>query len=181
MNQFTIDHNWTLFLDRDGVINHELHLSYVNSWDEFKFYDGAKEAFKIFAAKFKYILVVTNQRGVGKGVTKIENLYLVHKNMKEEIAIAGGRIDGIYFCPDLDKDSPNRKPNIGMALQAKQDFPDIDFEKSIMVGNNISDMEFGHNIDAKTVLLTTTMPEHPPAINYTDAVYGTLYQFAKTL
>ncbi len=181
MNQFTIDHNWTLFLDRDGVINHELYLSYVNSWDEFKFYDGAKEAFKIFATKFKYILVVTNQRGVGKGITKIENLHIVHKNMKEEIAIAGGRIDGIYFCPDLDKESPNRKPNTGMALQAKQDFPGIDFKRSIMVGNNISDMEFGHNINAKTVLLTTTMPEHPPAINNIDAVYSSLYQFAKTL
>ncbi len=181
MNHFTIDDNWTLFLDRDGVINHELHLSYVNNWDEFTFYDGAKEAFKIFATKFKYILVVTNQRGIGKGITKIENLHIIHQNMKAEIAIAGGKIDGIYFCPDLDKDSPNRKPNIGMALQAKQDFPEIDFEKSIMVGNNISDMEFGHNIGAKTVLLTTTIPEPPPAINYIDAVYGSLYQFAKTL
>ena len=47
MNHFTIDDNWTLFLDRDGVINHELHLSYVNNWDEFTFYDGAKEAMEL--------------------------------------------------------------------------------------------------------------------------------------
>ena len=181
MSPFTIDNNWTLFLDRDGVINHEMHLSYVNTWSEFKFYDGAKEAFKIFATKFKYILIVTNQRGIGKGITKIENLNIVHHNMKEAITIAGGKIDGIYFCPDLDKESPNRKPNTGMALQAKQNFPGIDFKRSIMVGNNISDMEFGHNIGAKTVLLTTTMPEPPAEINYIDAVYSSLYQFAETL
>ena len=181
MSQFIKDNNWTLFLDRDGVINHEQHLSYVNEWADFEFYSGAKDAFKIFATKFKYIIVITNQRGVGKGITKLENLYMVHRNMQNEIATAGGRIDGIYFCPDLDNDSPNRKPNIGMALQAKNDFPAIDFTRSVMVGNNISDMEFGHNIGAKTVLLTTTMPDAPPEIEYIDAVYKSLYQFAQSL
>jgi len=181
MSQFITDNNWTLFLDRDGVINHEQHLGYVNEWADFKFYDGSKHAFKIFAVKFKYVIIITNQRGIGKGITKIENLKIVHKNMQDEIAAAGGRIDGIYFCPDLDNDSPNRKPNIGMALQAKKDFPAIDFTKSVMVGNNISDMEFGHRIGAKTILLTTTMPEPPSSITYIDGVYKSLYEFAETL
>jgi D-glycero-D-manno-heptose 1,7-bisphosphate phosphatase len=181
MSHFTIDNNWTLFLDRDGVINHEIHLGYVNTWADFKFYDGTKDAFKIFVEKFKYIIIITNQRGVGKGITKLEDLYIVHQNMQNEIAAKGGRIDGIYFCIDLDNDSPNRKPNIGMALQAKKDFPIIDFTKSIMVGNNTSDMEFGHRIGAKTILLTTTMPEVPSTITYIDGVYKSLYQFAQTL
>ena len=47
-----IDNNWTLFLDRDGVINHEKHLDYIHTWDEFSFYDGAKEAIAIFTKKF---------------------------------------------------------------------------------------------------------------------------------
>ena len=38
-----IDKAWTLFLDRDGVINHEKHKDYIHNWDEFQFYDGAKE------------------------------------------------------------------------------------------------------------------------------------------
>ena len=65
-----IDNTWTLFLDRDGVINHEKHLDYIHTWDEFKFYDGVTEAIEIFAKKFNRIIVVTNQKGVGKGVTK---------------------------------------------------------------------------------------------------------------
>lgn len=181
MSLFTIDNNWTLLLDRDGVINHELHLSYVNTWDDFTFYDGAKDAFKIFAAQFKYIFIITNQRGVGRGITKLENLHIIHQNMTNEIVMGGGRIDGIYFCPDVELDSPNRKPNAGMALQAKNDFPTIDFSKSIMVGNNISDMEFGRTIGAKTVFLTTTTPEIPLAHRHIDAVYNSLFQFAQSL
>ena len=181
MSKFLIDSNWTLFLDRDGVINHEAHLSYINNWNEFKFYEGAKEAFKIFAAHFKYICIVTNQRGVAKGVTKIENLYSIHQKMTAEILEDGGRIDGIYFCADADLDSPDRKPNAGMATQAKKDFPAIDFSKSIMVGNNLSDMGFGRNIGAKTVFLTTTAPDTDPANECIDVMYGTLHQFALSL
>lgn len=181
MTPISIDNNWTLFLDRDGVINHEMHKAYVNTWDEFKFYDGAKESFKIFAAKFKYIIIVTNQRGIGKGITKEENVRLIHQNMATEIAAAGGRIDAAYYCGDLDINSPNRKPNTGMALQAKNDFPAIDFTKSVMVGNNSSDMQFGHGIGSKTILLLTTMAEVPAELTYLDASYATLKQFAETL
>ena len=181
MSKFLIDNNWTLFLDRDGVINHEVHLGYVNNWEDFKFYEGTKEAFKIFAAHFKYICLVTNQRGIGRGITKIENLHSIHRNMTAEIVEAGGRVDGVYFCPDLALDSSGRKPNTGMALQAKRDFPAIDFMKSIIVGNNISDMGFGRNIGAKTVFLTTTHPETDPSTDCIDAMYPTLYQFALSL
>ena len=181
MSRFLIDNDWTLFLDRDGVINHEVHLGYVNNWEDFKFYVGAKEAFKIFAANFKYICLVTNQRGIGRGITKIENLHITHQNMTAQIVEDGGRIDGIYFCPDLALDSPGRKPNTGMAFQAQTDFPDIEFTKSIMVGNNLSDMGFGRNIGAKTVFLSTTLPETDPAIECIDAMYPTLYQFALSL
>jgi len=181
MNQLNIDKDWTLFLDRDGVINHEITGGYINILEEFKFYDGTLEAFKIFAAKFKYIVIVTNQRGVGRGLTKLENLNIIHKNMTAQIVAAGGKIDGIYYCADLDINSMGRKPNTGMALQAKQDFEKIDFTKSVMVGNNISDMEFGKNIGAKTILLLTTMPAVPDILTYITASYNSLNQFAKTL
>lgn len=181
MNAFTIGEGWTLFLDRDGVINHEMHLSYVNTLEEFKFYEGAKEAFKIFAARFKHIIIVTNQRGVGRGITIIENLNLIHKAMVAAVTDYGGRIDGVYFAAELDIDSPNRKPNTGMALQAQKKFPAIDFLKSVMVGNNISDMEFGNNIGAKTVLLLTTMATVPPVLTYLDASYNSLAEFAASL
>jgi D-glycero-D-manno-heptose 1,7-bisphosphate phosphatase len=176
-----INNDWTLFLDRDGVINHEKHLGYINTWDEFVFYDGVKEAIRIFTSRFRHIFVVTNQKGVGKGITQPENLNSIHQNMITEIETTGGRIDKIYFCPDLNEASPNRKPNPGMALQAKQDFPEIDFTRSIMVGNTLGDMQFGRNIGAITIFLPTTRPEVEHTDKRIDAVYPSLLHFAKAL
>jgi D-glycero-D-manno-heptose 1,7-bisphosphate phosphatase len=176
-----IDKSWTLFLDRDGVINHEKHLDYIHTWDEFIFYDGVKEALSIFAATFNRIIVVTNQRGIGKGVTKLEDLQTIHKNMKLSIEATNGRIDNIYFCPDMDDNSPNRKPNAGMGYMAKNDFPEIDFSKSIMIGNTISDMAFGRNIGAYTIFLPTTKPETDQNDHRIDLVFNSLFDFSKTL
>ena len=176
-----IDNTCTLFLDRDGVINHEKHLDYIHTWDEFVFYDGVKEAIAVFAKTFNRIVVVTNQKGIGKGVTKPEDLQLIHKNMVAEIEAAGGRIDAVYFCPDLEDDSPNRKPNPGMGLQAAADFPDIDLSKAIMVGNTISDMKFGRNLGVQTIFLPTTRPEVDLNDERIDAVYNSLSAFATDL
>ena len=176
-----IDKDWTLFLDRDGVINIEKPLQYINSWEEFIFYDGVREALHIFSKMFKLILVVSNQRGVSKGFTKLEDLYAIHANMVEDIKRAGGRIDKVYFCIDAESTSPNRKPNPGMGFQAKKDFDSIDFTRSIMVGNKLSDMEFGRNIGAKTVFVLTTNPDTDPADPRIDAVYPSLIDFAKSL
>lgn len=181
INLSKIDNTWTLFLDRDGVINHEKHLDYIHTWDEFKFYDGVIEAIEIFAKKFNRIIVVTNQKGVGKGVTKLEDLLLIHKNMVAQIEAAVGRIDAVYFCADLEETSPNRKPNPGMGLQAVKDFSDIDLTKAIMVGNTISDMKFGRNLGVQTIFLPTTRPEVDLQDDRIDAVYESLIDFANAL
>jgi D-glycero-D-manno-heptose 1,7-bisphosphate phosphatase len=175
----TIDNTWTLFLDRDGVINHEKHLDYIHTWEEFKFYDGAKVAVQIFTQKFNRIIVVTNQKGIGKGLTKIEDVQIIHQNMTADIEAIGGKIDAVYFCPDLE--SPNRKPNPGMGLQAAKDFNDIDLTKAIMVGNTLSDMHFGRNLGVKNVFLTTTRPEVDTNDESIDAVYPSLIAFALDL
>lgn len=172
---------WTLFLDRDGVINHEKIGSYIFNYSEFSFYPGVKEALKLLAGKFGRILVVTNQKGVGKGLMTREDLFDIHQKMTREIEEADGRIDRIYFCDSLSNDHPCRKPNPGMAFQAKKDFEEIDLARSVMVGNNISDMEFGKNAGMHTVFLKTTNPEQAlphPAI---DLVFDSLADFAKAL
>ena len=175
-----IDSSWTLFIDRDGVINEEKHLDYIHTWDEFKFYEGVKEAFKIFNQKFARIILVTNQRGVAKGLTKLEDVELIHKNMLEEIVAAGGRIDKIYFCPEME--SENRKPNPGMGLMAIEHFKEIDLSKSIMIGNTLSDMKFGRNLGvAINVFLPTTrkdVDQNDPDI---DLVFNDLISFANVL
>jgi D-glycero-D-manno-heptose 1,7-bisphosphate phosphatase len=174
-----IDKTWTLFLDRDGVINHEKHLDYIHTWEEFKFYDGAKVAIQIFTQKFNRIIVVTNQKGIGKGVTKMEDVKIIHQKMTADIEAVGGKIDAVYFCPDME--SPNRKPNPGMGLQATKDFSDIDLTKAIMVGNTLSDMHFGRNLGVKNVFLTTTRPEVDTNDESIDAVYPSLIAFALDL
>lgn len=176
-----LDRSWTLFLDRDGVINHERENDYVLNWSQFVFYDGVKEALKIFNDVFGCIVIITNQRCIGKGRLSEEELNIIHDNMLSDIKLANGRIDKIYYAPDLEDNSYNRKPNIGMALQAQKDFPSIDFSKSIMVGNKLSDMQFGRNIKAVTVFIATTNPEigfpHP----LIDQRYNSLREFSFVL
>jgi histidinol-phosphate phosphatase family protein len=176
-----INNTWTLFVDRDGVINYEKKEDYIHTWDEFKFYEGVPEAMKTFASVFKHIIVVTNQKGVGKGLTKLDDLHTIHANMEHEIEKAGGRIDAIYYCSDLDDESPFRKPNPGMGLQAVKQFPDIDLTKAIMIGNTMSDMEFGRNLGVYTVFLPTTRPDVDLKDKRIDAVCESLYDFARSL
>ena len=176
-----IDNSWTLFLDRDGVINFERNNDYVKAWEEFKFYDESIKALPLLAAKFKTIVITTNQKGVGRGIMTEESLQNIHHNMVNEIVKLGGRIDHIFYCTDLDNNSINRKPQPGMALQAKEKFPSIDFTKSIMVGNRTSDMEFGRNAGLHTVFLATTHPEtaYPNAL--IDFRFNHLLEFAAAL
>lgn len=176
-----IDNSWTLFLDRDGVINHEKYQDYVYNYDEFIFYDGVLEALKLFAGRFGRIIITTNQRGIGKGLMTEADLHQIHARMLQDIAATGGRIDKIYYCTSLDNDHPNRKPNPGMAWEAIKDFPEIDLQKSLIIGNNISDMEFGRNAGMHTVFVKTTHPQQPlpnPAI---DLAVNGLPDFAKAL
>ncbi len=152
--------NHTLFLDRDGVINQRIPDAYVNHWDDFRFHRGAVEAIVRFSQLFERIIVVTNQQGIGKGIMTVHQLNRIHQRMEEALVKAGGRIDGIYFCGDLKSQANNcRKPAPAMALQAQKDFPAIDFQQSIMVGDSISDLQFGRKLGMKTVLITTKLDE----------------------
>jgi D-glycero-D-manno-heptose 1,7-bisphosphate phosphatase/D-glycero-alpha-D-manno-heptose 1-phosphate guanylyltransferase len=176
-----IDSRWTLFLDRDGVINVEKDKSYVFHYGEFVFYERGLEALTLLSGRFHRIVVVTNQKGVGKGLMTREALTDIHEKMTAEILAGGGRIDAIYYCDDLSDDHPHRKPNPGMAFAAQRDLPEIDFSRSVMVGNNISDMEFGRNAGMYTVFLSTTNPAPAAPHPSIDLVFSDLYDFAKAL
>jgi len=150
-----VDQEWTLFLDRDGVINEKLEGDYVKRVEEFRFIAGAKEAIAKFTSIFKRIVIVTNQQGIGKGLMTVEDLEAVHGMMLKEIEAAGGRIDAIYYCPELaEKNATCRKPNIGMVESAKEKFPEIEFKKSIMVGDSLSDLEMGKRATMTTVYIS---------------------------
>ena len=149
------DGRWTLFLDRDGVINVRIPGVYINDLRDFCFEEGAKDAIARAATIFRRVFVVTNQQGIGKRLMTTGELEMVHSFMREEIEKAGGRLDGIYYCPAVEGDDhPHRKPNPGMAYLAKQDFPEVDFSRSIMIGDRSSDILFGKNLGMTTVLVT---------------------------
>ena len=181
LNLKAIDKSWTLFLDRDGVINEDKVGSYIFNPDEFIFMKGAPGFFKELRDKFGHIIVVTNQRGVGRELMTEDDLTAIHTKMTAEINAAGGKIDGIYYATALNNDDPFRKPNPGMAFKAKADFPDIDLSRSIMIGNKLSDMGFGKNAGMYTVFVATTNPEVPFPHPDIDLRFGLLLDFVKAL
>ena len=154
MKPLKLDKSFTLFLDRDGVINHRLPGAYISHWKDFKFFDGALKAIADFSKIFGRIVIVSNQQGLGRGLMTESQLIKVHQKMLKAINRVGGRIDGIYYCGRLASDPTNfRKPHPKMAFRAKKDFPEIDFNKSIIIGDSISDIVFGNRLDMTTVLI----------------------------
>lgn len=176
-----IDKSWTLFLDRDGVINYEKKNDYIRNWAEFIFYEDVLESINTFSNKFGRIIVVTNQRGVGRNFMSEDDLTYLHNRMKSEIEAAGGHIDKIYYCTAIDYLDICRKPNPGMAFNARNDFPEIDLSRSIMVGNKYSDMLFGRNAGMHTVYLKTTHPEQQLPHPDIDLNFDRLISFANKL
>ena len=173
----TIDNDWTLFLDRDGVINVRIIDGYVAKIEEFEFLPGVIEAFKIFKNKFNRIIVVTNQQGVGKGLMTEDDVKEVHDFMINEVENHDGKIDKVYFCPQLKSVPDNyRKPSPKMAYMAKEDFPEIDLSKSIMIGDMNSDVEFGNNAGMMTVFIGDNELKLIP-----DGRFNSLYDFAKVI
>jgi D-glycero-alpha-D-manno-heptose 1-phosphate guanylyltransferase len=176
-----VDKTWTLFLDRDGVINDERLGEYVLNWDGFVFSEGVLNAFDMLSKKFGRIIIITNQRGVGKGLMTEEAMHHIHQEMQREVKMAGAHIDAIYYCTEKDELCFNRKPNPGMAVQAFRDFKDIDPAKSIMIGNKPSDMRFGRAAGMYTVFVTTTNPHEPFPHPDVDLRFSNLLQFAQAL
>lgn len=176
---FHIDNTWTLFLDRDGVINKNIDGSYVLDWDQFEFLDAVLETMPKLTKLFSKIIVVTNQQCIAKGlITEIE-LNEIHQNMMNMIELNGGRIDAVYFAPDIESPTNNlRKPKNGMALLAQNDFPDIDFNKCIMVGDKLSDMQFGKSVGMTTVCLSNNC-EQNELIDATIPKFGKIMEILK--
>jgi len=149
-----IDPTWTLFLDRDGVINKRIIGGYVKSWEQFHFLPGVLEAMNLFSKVFGRIVVVSNQQGIGKGLMTAAELDALHKKMRSVIMEEGGKLDAVYYCPFMEiEHSILRKPSIGMALQARKMFREIRFKRSLMAGDSLSDMVFGKRAGMKTVFI----------------------------
>lgn len=179
----TINQEWTLFLDRDGVINEQIIGGYVLDFSQFVFVPGAIEALKVLQQRFAHVIVLTNQQCVGKGLCDEKAVIEVHRQMLEVLDSKGIHLDGVYFCPHrADENCSCRKPQRGLAFQAQKDFPDIVFAKSIMVGDAPTDLQLGRNCGMKTVFLTkgkTDSADVPTGL--ADEQYNDLLDFAEHL
>ena len=154
LSDLSVDASWTLFLDRDGVINRKFESGYIRSPDEIEFLPGALEAVAALSLRFSRIIVVTNQQGVGKGLMSAADLSDIHAKLVAEVSASGGRIDRIYSCTSpAEAGDPRRKPDTGMGLDAQRDFPGLRFDQSVMVGDSVSDMIFGRRLGMVTVLV----------------------------
>lgn len=141
---------WTLFLDRDGVINELLPGRYVSQWEEFRFKEGVLEGLAEIGPCFKYIFIITNQQGIGKNLMSQADLNIIHSKMLVHIEKMGGRIDGIRFCPHLAAENCDcRKPGIGMIRDLMALIPDIANTQKILLGDSPSDFQLATRIKAQ--------------------------------
>lgn len=138
-----------IFLDRDGVINHDTN--YVHKIEGFEFISGSKEAVKLLNQAGYKIFIISNQSGIGRGYYTADDVEILHKYMIDEIKKVGGKIEKIYYCPHiLEANCECRKPNPYFVFQAQKEF-DIDLSKSFFIGDHDVDFACGKNADLKTI------------------------------
>ncbi len=184
----TFDKSWSLFLDRDGVLNVEYPAAdtrRVVSWGDFVLVRGVLPALQKLSRIFGRIVIVTNQRAVGRGLMSREALDWMHRRLAAIIQAAGARLDGIYVSTDADPNHYHHKPNPGLAYLAQKDFPEICFNQSVIVGNALSDMMFGRKLGMYTVWVKGVQfwgeGEPPPGPEWADETHPSLYAWACSL
>lgn len=143
----------TVFLDRDGVINRRPGDGYVTQWSDFHFLDGAKAAVSLLRFAGLRTFVVTNQRCIAHQLMTAADLDRIHCNMVQEFEAAGGSIDAVYYCPHHPDECDCKKPQPGMLLRAKREFPDVDFHRSVIIGDSLRDLQAGHAVGCQTILV----------------------------
>lgn len=149
-----------LFLDRDGVINHDF--GYVHQQSNFKFITGIFELVRTANELGLLCIIVTNQAGIGRGYYTENDFLNLTEWMLAEFEKNGARVDAVYHCPfhpteglgNYKKFSLDRKPGPGMLLRAALDF-DINLSASTMIGDKLSDMQAARSAGVKTRILFT--------------------------
>lgn len=128
-----------VFLDRDGVINEKAEPHhYVRTWNEFRFLPNIADWIRIFNALDYLVIVITNQRGIARGIMTQESVDEIHHRMLDAFARLGARVDDVFVCPHEENGCDCRKPKPGLVLQAQSKW-DIDIGHSLMIGDSDDD------------------------------------------
>ena len=149
-----------LFLDRDGVINHEV--GYLHRAEEVRFVDGIFSLCRT-AMRLRYrILVVTNQSGIARGYYSVAQFDGLMDWMRMKFRAEQVELDAVYYCPyhpehgvgEYRRDHPDRKPGHGMLLRGAEEFG-IALADSVMVGDRCSDIAAANRAGLKRAFLLT--------------------------
>lgn len=144
----------TVFLDRDGVINEKMPEGrYVGSLSDFKILPGVVESIARLHRAGIRVIVVSNQRGIALGYYSGADVMAIHEELQAMVHQAGGHVDAFYFCPHDKNECDCRKPKVGMFEMSKREFPSIRAERSVMIGDSLSDMEFGVTAGMSTIFI----------------------------
>jgi D-glycero-D-manno-heptose 1,7-bisphosphate phosphatase len=149
-----------VFLDRDGTLNEEA--GYLNHLDRLVLYPYAVDAVRLLNRAGFAVVVMTNQAGIARGIVTPEFVTEAHAHISERLAVAGARLDGVYYCPHhpdgivdgLNRRCACRKPQPGMLLQAAADLK-LDLSRSFVVGDRWHDVKCGQNAGTRSVLVRT--------------------------
>ena len=142
-----------IILDRDGVINQDSD-DYIKSPDEWIPLPGSLEAIARLNHAGYRVVVATNQSGVGRGFFDLEMLNLIHKKMHRLTQDAGGQIDAVFFCPDVDEANPFRKPNPGMLLEISRRLK-CGLQGVPVIGDSVRDIRAARAANAQPFLVRT--------------------------
>ncbi|MCH7554228.1 MAG: HAD family hydrolase [Chloroflexi bacterium] len=157
-----------LFLDRDGVLIHDVDL--LAEAGQLRLYEGVPQALSRLQAAGFVLVVVSNQPVVARGLVSEDGVERLHVALQEMLTCAGGpHLASMYFCPHHPSatveryrvDCQCRKPRPGMLLQAGRDL-DLDLHASYMVGDRASDIAAGRRAGCRTILVETGMHGKPP-------------------
>lgn len=154
-----------VFVDRDGVINRRLPGDYVRSWEQFRFLHGARAGLRLLREAGFLLVVITNQRGIARGLMTEGDLAAVHARMQAELARAGAPLDAIFHCPhEIDEACGCRKPQPGMIEAARRLLP-IDMRRSLVIGDSPSDLEAGRAAGLPGILVVGRGEPRPSGVD----------------
>jgi len=144
---------WAVFLDRDGTVVEEV--GYLHDPQQVVLCDGAVEAIRLLNEADVPVLLAVNQAGIGRGYYTQDEMWATQKALEVQLAAAGARLDGFYFCPHHpDAGCDCRKPQPGMLLRAAEE-RGIDLQCSFLVGDKLSDLQAGRRAGCRAVLVQT--------------------------
>lgn len=126
------------FIDRDGTINRDA--GYVDDPGDVEILPGSSEAIALLNARGIPVVVVTNQSGVGRGLYTEGDFEAVQGEVERQLALRGCALDAVYRCVHAPSDGCDcRKPALGLYREAAEDLG-IDLERSLYVGDKVSDV-----------------------------------------